>query len=567
LARRSSTPEKEPQVKLELGVHQKMRDGKRLASDVFRPDLRGKFPVILTRTPYRTAEGFQSAQNEEAIFFVKHGYAYVIQDCRGKNDSEGVYRPFQEDDARDGYDTIAWCARQEWSDGSIGTTGASYAAWNQWTAATLKPPGLKAMICTVSLPDPVLNVPYQNGALVLWMSEWMAMIEGKRNTTTSLYDTQRLFWHLPLKTMDERFGRRSRIWKEWIEHPSADEYWRRAFYEDKLKSVDVPVLHISGWYDDDVIGTHANYIGMTDGMRSSRTRGRQKLIIGPWQHRVNATRKLGDIDFGESALVDLRETKLRWFDRWLKGIRNGIEKEPQVDIFTMGRNQWVKHGQWPPRGMEPTPYYLRSGGNANSSFGDGLLLTKKASVGASYDSYSYDPADPVPNIDDLGRGAEGPFDQRPIERRDDVLVYSTPPLVADAEVSGPVRVNLFAATTASDTDFWAQLVDVFPNGYSMHLTEGIIRGRYNKSLEKEELLKPGEVNEFKIDLWVISNVFMKGHRIRLDVSSSSFPKYDRNPNTGHPFGQDAELRVAEQTVFHDGRRPSGVILPIVRGGR
>ncbi len=253
-------PGPEYPVRLELGTRQRMRDGKRLSSDVFRPDANGRFPVILTRTPYRTVDGYQKMQNDEALFFAKHGYAYVIQDCRGKNDSEGTYRPFQDDDARDGFDTLAWCARQEWSTGSLGTTGASYSAWNQWTTATLNPPGLKAMVCTVSLPDPVLNVPYQNGALVLWMAQWMAMIEGKRNTTTSLYDTERLFWHLPLKTMDEEFGRRSRTWQEWVAHPAADEYWRRAFYEDKLDRVDVPVLHISGWYDDDIVGTHANYL-------------------------------------------------------------------------------------------------------------------------------------------------------------------------------------------------------------------------------------------------------------------------------------------------------------------
>ena len=334
-----------------------------------------------------------------------------------------------------------------------------------------------------------------------------------------------------------------------------------------MNRVDVPVLHISGWYDDDVVGTHANYLGMTSSRRSSRTRKSQKLIIGPWPHHVNTTRKLGDIDFGESALIDLRSTRLRWFDHWLKGIANGIEREPCVDIFTMGSNRWQKQDQWPPRGVRLVPYYLRSGGKANSSFGDGLLEVRKPAASGDRDIYQYDPANPVPNIDDMGQGAEGPFDQRPIERRDDVLVYSTMPLAKETEVSGPVTVTLFASTSARDTDFWAQLVDVFPNGYSMHLTEGIIRGRYSKSLRQAKLLMPGKVNEFKIDLWVISNLFMKGHRIRLDVSSSSFPKYDRNPNTGHDFGQDSELLVAEQTIFHDAAHPSCLVLPIVQKGR
>jgi uncharacterized protein len=294
--------------------------------------------------------------------------------------------------------------------------------------------------------------------------------------------------------------------------------------------------------------------------RPSKVRKAQKLIIGPWPHHVNTTRTLGGIDFGESALLDLQETKLRWFDRWLRGARNGVERGPQVETFAMGRNAWVKRRSWPPAEMNPTCYYLGGRGRANTSLGDGVLSRRRPP-----DRFSYDPSNPVPNIDE--RGAEAPFDQRPIERRDDLLVYSTPPLTRDVEVSGPVSVRLFASTSARDTDFWAQLVDVFPNGYSMHLTEGIIRGRYRKRLDRPTLLKPGTVYDFDIDLWVTSNVFLKEHAIRLHVSSSSFPKYDRNPNTGNDFGRDSELRVAEQTVFHDSARPSCVMLPLVPTSR
>lgn len=553
----------EHQVRVELGVKQRMRDGTNLSADIFTPDAKEKFPVILTRTPYRTVEGFQDKQNDEARFFAQRGYVYIIQDCRGKNDSEGVYRPFLDDDSRDGYDTIVWTGKQPWSNGKVGTIGASYAAWNQWQAATLKPPGLKAMICTVALPDPVLNVPYQNGALVLWMSEWMALIEGRRNTkTTAVNDARKNFWHLPLKTTDAEFGRpNSRIWQEWVAHPSADRYWSVAFYEDKLDRVDLPVLHISGWYDDDIIGTHLNFVGMTRS-RGALTRKGQKLIIGPWQHTVNVKRKLGEVDFGESALIDLNTTKLRWFDHWLKGVDNGIDREPPVEIFTTGRNAWGRHQHWPFPDAKPTLYYIHSRGAANSYYGDGVLSTAKPTSEPA-DGYAYDPRDPAPNIDDDGNAAEGPFDQRPVERRDDVLVYSTPFLDREIEVSGRVTVSLFASTSRTDTDFWAQLTDVHPSGFSMHLTEGIVRGRYRQSLEKPVLLKPGEVNEFTIDLWIISNAFQKGHRIRLDISSSSFPKYDRNPNTGHGFGEDAELLVAEQRILHDRRHPSSVKLPIV----
>jgi len=556
-------PSEEYPVKLELGVRQKMRDGTYLSCDIFRPDTEGTFPVILTRTPYRTLKDFQKRQNDEAIFYARRGYAYLVQDCRGKNDSDGVFQPFLDDDGRDGYDTLAWAAEQEWSNGSLGTNGGSYAAWNQWNTAVLRPPGLKAMVCRACLPDAVLNVPYQNGALVLPMVDWMASIEGKRNTDTSLYNSEQIFWHLPLKTMDEKFGRKgSRIWQEWIAHPSADRYWKRGLYHDRLDRVDVPALHISGWYDDDIIGTHLNFLAMTRAGRSKRTRESQKLIIGPWQHLVNSKRKIGDIDFGDSALIDLEGVKLRWFDHWLKGVDNGIEKERRVEIFTTGVNEWRRYDAWPLTAAKQTHYYLHSQGHSNTSYGDGLLSPQAHGGTEQSDGFSYDPANPVPNISE-GLLAEGPFDQRPIERRDDVLVYSTPPLARDLEVSGRIAVELFASTSARDTDFWAQLTDVFPDGYSLHLTEGIIRGRYRMSLEKPELLRPGEVLRFDIDLWIISNVFQKGHRIRLDVSSSSFPKYDRNPNTGHPFGQDAMLKVAEQRIYHDRKHPSNVILPVV----
>jgi putative CocE/NonD family hydrolase len=552
-------------VKLEFGLKQEMRDGVKLSSDIYRPDAKGKFPIIITRSPYMTLEGFQKRAAEEATFFAKHGYVFVIQDCRGKNESEGTFHPFF-DDPTDGFDTLSWCAKQEWSNGELGTIGASYQAWNQWATATLNPPNLRAMVCIVALPDPVLNVPFQNGALVLWMAEWMAMVDGRKNTDPSIYDSLKLYNHLPLRTIDEQFGRKnSQIWQNWINHPSADEYWKRSFYQDRFSQIDVPVLHVSGWYDDDLIGTHINYTGMRKFARSEKSRTNQKLIIGPWQHHVNVTQKLGAIDFGQSALIDLRRVELDWFDYWLKGVENGIMKQPKVDIFSMGKNAWRKDESWPLEGIEYVKYFIHSRGKGNTSMGDGELSTKVASKEEPSDSYSYDPADPCPNIyDTSATAAEGPFDQRAIERRDDVLVYSTSPLDSDLEVTGPVTVKLFASTSAPDTDFWAQLVDVFPNGYSMHLTEGIIRGRYRNSLEKQELLEPGIVYEFDVDLWITSNVFQRGHRIRLDISSSSFPKYDRNPNTGNQFGTDTTLNIAKQKIYHNAEYPSSIFIPIIR---
>jgi uncharacterized protein len=549
-------------VKLEFSIKQTMRDGVRLSSDIYRPDATGKFPVLITRSPYMTVEGLQKRFAQVAKFFARNGYAFVIQDCRGKNDSEGIFHPFF-DDPTDGFDTLTWCGQQDWSNGRLGTIGASYQAWNQWVTATLNHPNLQAMVCLVALPDPVVNVPFQNGALVLWMAEWMAMVEGRRNTDTSIYDSTKLYNHLPLRTMDEQFGRKNSIfWQEWISHPSADGYWKRSFYQDKFSNIDVPVLHISGWYDDDLIGTHVNYMGMMKSAKSEKSRNNQKLIIGPWPHHVNESRQLNGIDFGESALIDLRRIELDWFDYWLRDVNNGIMSKPKVDIFTLGTNAWRRVQSWPLEGTEYASYFIHSDGRANTSTGDGTLSQRVPDHEEPFDTYKYDPSDPCPNICDTSTTPqEGPFDQAPIERRDDVLVYSTPPLESNLDITGPVTVNLFASSSARDTDFWAQLTDVFPNGYSMHLTEGIIRGRYRKSLEKQELLEPGRVYEFDIDLWITSNVFQRGHRVRLDVSSSSFPKYDRNPNTGNEFGASTILNVAHQTIYHNNHYPSHITLP------
>lgn len=564
MAGNSKTRVAEYDVLLEFDLKQEMRDGVKLSSNIFRPAAGGKFPVIVTRSPYQSVAGFQSRMSTEAKFYAQRGYIYVIQDCRGKNDSDGEYHPFF-DDPEDGFDTLKWCSKQKWSNGTAGTTGASYLAWNQWGTAELHPPGLKAMISTVALPDPVLNVPYQNGALCLWMAEWLAGVEGRKNTDLSIYDSLKIYEHLPLATTDREFGRNSRVWKNWIDHPSADDYWKKSFYQDKLDRVDVPVLHISGWYDDDLIGTHINYTCMKEKAASEAARKNQKMIIGPWPHHVNYTRQLGPIDFGDRAIVDLQGIKLAWFDHWLMGIDNGIVEEPKVDIFVMGRNQWKKTNEWPLLNTEYRKYYLHSNGAANTSFGDGALSKEIPNSYEKEDAYSYDPLNPCPNIFDSSiTPAEAPFDQRPIELRNDVLVYSGFPLEEEIEVTGPVKVVIYASTSARDTDFWAQLTDVFPDGFSMHLTEGIIRGRYHKSLEMPELLHPSKIYKFNIDLWITSNLFAKGHRIRLDVSSSSFPKYDRNPNTGHEFGKDSETMVADQKIFHSPEHPSYMDLPIIR---
>ncbi|MEM4058841.1 MAG: CocE/NonD family hydrolase [Thermoplasmata archaeon] len=551
-------------VILEFGIKQTMRDGINLSSYIYRPDSKSKFPVILTRTPYSTVDGFFKRFDEEARFFASKGYVYMIQDCRGKNESDGVFNPFY-DDNYDGYDTIKWILSQKWSNGNIGTIGASYSAWNQWATAVLDPPGLKTMISIVALPDPVINVPYQNGVLVLPMAEWMAIIEGRRNIPAEIYNTEQILWHLPLKTIDKEFGRTSNIWNNWIAHPSADDFWTRTFYQDKLDRIHIPVLHVSGWYDDDLIGTHLNYTTVTHSPKFDQSYY-QKLIIGPWQHKVNRTTKIGDIDFGNSALIDLRNIELNWFNRFLKDEDNGINRDLPVEIFVMGENKWKKYSSWPPENIKYVPYYLHSKGKANSLYGDGLLNDSAPIASESIDKYVYDPSNPVRCVlDPQEISAEGPFDQRPVERRDDVLVYQTDPIERDIEVSGPIKLKLFVSSSAIDTDFWAQVTDVYPNGYSMHLTENILRATYRNSLKKYEKLNSEEIYEIEIDLWAISNLFKKDHCIRLDVSSSCFPKYNRNLNNGHKYyGEETKFNTAVQKIYHNQKHPSQLMLPILK---
>lgn len=556
----------------ELGLKQTMRDGTNLASDVYRPNDDKRHPAILIRSPYLTVCGFYEEIADEARFFARNGYVYVIQDCRGKNDSDGIFDPFH-DDGPDGYDTIEWIANQAWSDGKVGTIGRSYSGWNQWATAILNPPHLRAMVSLVALPDPVRNVPYQDGELILAMAGWAALVEGRRNTPVNIYDVESILWHLPVKDIDKKFGRNSKIWQDWVEHEQLDDYWRDTFYQDKLEKVDVPALHISGWFDDDLIGTYINYTTVANSPSYDKNKNFQKLILGPWPHNVDTTAKLGDVDFGPGSLIDLRNTELRFFDRFLKGLPNGVDNEPPVDIFMMGTNKWSKEPQWPPKDVTYKKYYLGSKGKANTLSGDGFLSEEIQEDLGNVDTYEYDPINPVPCIsgveDPTGNRlagyadvAEAPTDQRPIEERNDVLVYKTGPLAKDTEVVGPVKLRLFVSSSSKDTDFWAQLTDIYPDGRSIHITENIIRCKYREGLDKPKLMEPGKVEPCDINLWITGNVFLKGHRIGLDISSSSFPKYARNLNTGGSNLKGSEYEVAKQKIHHGGEYLSHLSLPL-----
>jgi hypothetical protein len=473
-------------------------------------------------------------------------------------------------------------------------TGPSYLGYVQWLGAYLDPPYLTTIVPAVSLGDFHDHV-FPGGALNLAISVYDLAIHGSSRTNNydlaaDFYDWNQqgpLYRHLPLRTLDEAMlGRKERFWPDWMDHPDNDSYWRMSvghiprpgeMSEGHYPQVKVPTLSITGWYDVLQQGTLTNYLGMVrygpEGLRK-----KHHLIVGPWEHEVGV-RKVGGLDFGPHASGDdlpdelrfssflLRPVELRWFDYWLKGIENGIMDEPPVHVFRMGGNTWRAEEAWPLSRAKDTKYYLRSSGHANSRYGDGVLSMEPPGAEPT-DGFVYDPENPVLTYGGTiyggnGKNSDGPRDQRAIQNRNDVLVYTSEPTLRDIEVTGKIICKLYAASTAADTDFTAKLVDVHPDGYAQILVEGVIRARYRNSYEKQELISPGKVYEYTIDLWSMSNVFQKGHRIQVEISSSNFPLYDRNPNTGHKFGEDAQLEKATQTIHHNSQYPSHIILPVV----
>lgn len=537
-----------------------MRDGVTLSADVYLPakaEEGERHPVILTRTPYLKAN---TSILDSAKYFCEHGYALVAMDVRGRGDSDGDFTPYVHD-GRDGYDAIEWCAEQAWSTGAVGTLGGSYLGRIQWLAAMEQPPHLKAMVVLVPPSDPFVETP--TGLPSPMHLCWLHYVSGHVLQPMEAVDWAVVYDHLPLLTMDERAGRHNAHWRRDIEHPQLDEYWDRICYQTRFGRVNVPTLHISGWYDDEQIGTPMNFAGMVAQGATEEARKSQRLLMGPWGHAVNTTSKLGEVDFGSQAIIDLRGEELHWFDRWLKGKKDAAPEAP-VHLFVMGENVWRDEREWPLARTQWIPYYLRSAGDANSRFGGGSLSAAQPTGGEPQDSYRYDPARPVPFVSEpTSSQIGGPDDYAAIMRRDDVLVYVSEPLAEDTEVTGPVRMDLYAASSARDTDFMAMLLDIHPSGFAQRLCDGMVRARFRDGMDKPALIEPGAIYHYVIDCWNTSQVFKVGHRIALTLTSSAFPKYDRNLNTGAPLGQTAEMAVADQRIYHDAEHPSAVVLPII----
>jgi putative CocE/NonD family hydrolase len=571
-------------IKLEVNVPIKMRDGKVLYADIWRPDDNLKHPAILTRLPYNknimfpTRSGYMNPQR-----FARSGYVVIIQDVRGTGCSEDIAY-FWHQEVEDGYDSVEWSAVQPWCDGNVGMYGYSYFGYTQWAAAVAQPPHLKAICPGMTIPIPhSFPFSYKGDKFKLQIHlRWCLMIStlGLLRSQLPAQELQSLqmellkltdsindqFKVLPLKNspaikkIDEMGMKPS--FSDILAHIDDNDYWEKLLGPLPLEKVNVPVFHIAGWYDVDMTpGVLGSFESIQKMDASKPDKRKQKLLIGPWIHTADMLNQVGQLDFGQAAsgaVVDVTGMHLRWFDHWLKGIDNGVQNDPPVRIFVMGDNLWRDENEWPLARTQYTQYYFHSGGQANSRSGDGILNTDPPDTEAS-DAFLYDPRNPVPS-NELGMGA---WDQQEIEDRNDVLVYSSAPLSKDLEVTGPIRVILYASTSAVDTDFSGKLVDVWPNGRAFNIAEGITRAYYRRSLSEAEPIKPGEVYEYSIDLGGVSNVFKAGHRIRVEVSSSNFPKWERNLNTGHDLGQDAEIKLALQTVFHQKLYPSHILLPII----
>ena len=563
-----------------------MRDGVKLYADVYRPDGAGPFPVLLQRTPYDKT-GPLTAGDLNALSAAKQGYAVVVQDTRGRFASEGEFYCFR-DEINDGYDTVEWAAAQPWSSGKVGMFGASYVGATQWLTALSRPPHLTAIIPNVTASNYHEGWAYQGGAFELgfnvsWTLGGLTLAnfknlssvknvpqEREQKLVEAIDSMENSFRYSPLKEFPYLKDGLADYFYDWIAHPDYDEYWKKLSIEEHHSEITVPSLNIGGWYDIFLGGTIRNYLGMREKGATEEARKGQKLIIGPWLHSSRGGSLVGSHYFGlaaDAGALDLDGIHFKWFDFWMKGESNGVLDEPPVRIFVMGDNVWRDEQEWPLARARPTNYYFHSQGQANSLHGNGTLSTE-APGEEPVDVFLYNPTNPVPTKGgalccDSYFFANGAFEQKEIEAREDVLVYTTPPLQREVEVTGPVIVTLWAATSATDTDFTAKLVDVCEDGCARNLTDGIIRARYRDFMASPQLVEPGKAYSYSIDLWATSNVFKAGHRIRLEISSSNFPRFDRNTNTGNIIAEDTEFKPALQTVLHNAQHPSHISLSIV----
>jgi hypothetical protein len=557
-------------VKIERNVPVPMRDGVILRADVYRPDRGGPYPVLVQRTPYG-----KSGLAVLSDMLAGAGYIVVCQDVRGRYESEGRFEYELRQtthDAEDGYDTVEWAAKLPGSTGKVGTLGTSYPAGLQWRLAPLRPPSLVAMSacsCTAHFWDMEGPHTIRPGYRLEWFAMMATDMRRRENLlgVQTAQDHQKRWWQekegekwiqwLPwLDLPDDFFGHETDALKSWLRNPPVDT-WR---LEEGCKEIAVPNFEIVGWYDS-TIGDMLLFRTMVKGARTEVARKGSRIIIGPWGHGDYSSR-FGKIDFGRDAALYLggQPLQLRWFDYWLKGMANGVDKDALVKMFVMGDNQWRDERSWPLQRAKERVLFIASQGHANTPSGDGILVDTKPEHLAT-DKYVYDPRDPVPTP--FGARMPVPADQRPLANRKDILAYQTEPIQERIEVTGNPVVELYAASSAPDTDWFVKLIDVAPDGLARDAASGLVRARYRHGFDKAELITPGEVVKYTIRMGPTSNAFLPGHRLRLDITSSDFPNYDRNHNTAANQNADATLAVANQTVYHGGPQATRIILPWV----
>jgi len=564
-----------------------MRDGTILRADVYRPRTSQPVPVILMRTQYGKNDAqVDPPRYQPPDWFASHCYLVVVQDIRGQGESDGTFSEFTHDED-DGYDSVEWAAALPGSNGKVGMYGSSYVGATQWLAAVTAPPHLVTIVPANTASDYYDGWTYEGGefrlAFVLpWAIGIATTAAANRHDDAAAQqlsaagaDPTRWLNYRPYKDLPPMQPGNPTVapwYFDWIAHRVRDDFWKKWSIRDRYAAVKVPVLDFEGWYDAFLAGGVENFAGMAAHGATPDARLNQRLVIGPWDHvnwgRENSTPAplLKDIGrIGDSPINDLM---LAWYDHFLKGVDNGVAGKPRVDYFLMGANTWKTSTGWPLPQTRWTRYYLAGAGGAATR--TGTLTTTPAAPSQAPDTYTYDPANPAPSLGGHSccgaqSGPQGPYDQTPAEQRSDVLVYTSDPLKADTEITGPTTVDLWAASSAPDTDFTAKLAVLRPDGHVINLNNGILRAAFRDSLSDPQPITVGQPTEYRIAVWPTSYLFRPGDRVRVEVSSSDYPQFAPNPNTGAPFGQTAEAASATQTIFHDAAHPSAVVLPVIPG--
>ncbi len=534
----------------------KMPDGIELSSDIYLPEGKGKSTVILFRTPYgkNSDELLNTARQ-----FSKRGFVFIANDVRGRGESDGKFIPYFSE-AEDGSRLIEIFAGKPWSNGNVITWGASYSGRIQWLTALKKPEHLRGMISIVPPSDPFVENPSVSTSPM--NLSWLFSLRGRGMQNINSVDWEEVYGSLPLINMPEKIGVDIPFWKQYFINRPESDFWKPLFYQGKMNNINLPVMHISGWYDDEQIGTFINYENMRKYSESDFSRKNQSLIVGPWGHSVNKDIKNDHIDFGNNSKLDLVEIESQWINTILE--HRYVDNDERVMVFAMGPNRWIKSSDWPLKGCKNIHMYLSSEKSAAGISGDGRLIFDKPSYGLRTDQFTYDPMDPVPYLSGEGFAQiGGPDDYSEIEKRKDILVYTSGKMEEGLTIAGKITGRIFISSDCEDTDFTMKILDVHQDGYAQRLQDGITRLRYRNGPFQEASYEPGKIIQIEIDMWGMFHEIKKDHRLRIEISSSAFPKYARNQNIAGNQYDTTNYKVAKQKVYHGQQYSSGIEMQTV----